>query len=84
MIEKMKSLLRRKSSCVSATADGDTPHCSLMACIPSEDAGRFLLVTPRNTKKYRDIGRHPGVRLPIDTRGEQTRRNTQALTLTGA
>ena len=83
MIEKMKSLLRRKSSCVLATTDGDTPHCSLMAYITSEDADRLFLVTPRNTKKYRNIERHPGVSLLIDSRGEQTRKNTQALTLTG-
>ena len=83
MINKMKSLLRRKSSCVLATTDGDTPHCSLMAYITSEAADRLFLVTPRNSKKYRNIRRRPNVSMLIDTRGEQTRNNTQALTLTG-
>ncbi len=83
MIENMKSLLRRKSSCVLATTDGDKPHCSLMAYITLETADRLFLVTPRDTKKYRNIKRHPSVSLLIDTRGEQTRNNTQALTLTG-
>ena len=83
MINKMKSLLRRKSSCVLATTDGHTPHCSLMAYIPSETADRLFLVTPRNTKKYRNIMHHPHVSLLIDTRGERSRNNTQALTLTG-
>ena len=83
MINKMKSLLRRKSSCVLATTDGDTPHCSLMAYITSEAADRLFLVTPRNSKKYRNIRRCPNVSMLIDTRGEQTRNNTQALTLTG-
>ena len=83
MIEKMKSLLRRKSSCVLATTDGDMPHCSLMAYITSEAADRLYLVTPRDTKKYRNIKHHQCVSLLIDTRDEQARRNTQALTLTG-
>ena len=39
-----------------------------MAYITLETADRLFLVTPRDTKKYR---------------GEQTRNNTQALTLTG-
>ena len=83
MTNKMKSLLRRKSSCVLATTDGDTPHCSLMAYITSEVADRMFLITPRNTRKYRNIKHHPNVSLLIDTRGEQARNNTQALTLTG-
>ena len=83
MINIMKSLLRRKSSCVLATTDGDTPHCSLMAYITSEAADRLFLVTPRNTRKYRNIKRHPNVSLLIDTRGEQTRNSTQALSLSG-
>lgn len=83
MINKMKSLLRRKSSCVLATTDGDTPHCSLMAYITPEVADRMFLITPRNTRKYRNIKHHPNVSLLIDTRGEQARNNTQALTLNG-
>jgi nitroimidazol reductase NimA-like FMN-containing flavoprotein (pyridoxamine 5'-phosphate oxidase superfamily) len=83
MIEKIKSLLRRKSSCVLATTDGDTPHCSLMAYIISADVDRMYFVTPQNTTKYQNIRRHPGVSLLIDTRGEQRRSHTQALTITG-
>ena len=82
-LEKINDLLLRKDSCVLATTDGETPHCSLMAYITSEAADRIYLVTPSNTKKYRNIKRHPGVSLLIDTRGEQSRRSTQALTLTG-
>ncbi len=83
MVNKMKSLLRRKSSCVLATTDGVTPHCSLMAYITSEASDRMFLVTPRNTRKYRNIKHHPNVSLLIDTRGEQSRQDTLALTLTG-
>lgn len=83
MTDKMKSLLRKKSSCVLATTDGDRPHCSLMAYITLETADRVFLVTPRNTRKYRNIKQNPNVSLLIDTRGEQARINTQAITLTG-
>jgi nitroimidazol reductase NimA-like FMN-containing flavoprotein (pyridoxamine 5'-phosphate oxidase superfamily) len=83
MIDKIKALIRRKSSCVLATTDGKIPHCSLMAYVTSEAADRLYLVTPSNTKKYRNIKDHPDVSLLIDTRGEQVRDNTQALTVAG-
>jgi hypothetical protein len=41
MIDKIKALLMRKSSCLLATTDGNTPHCSLMAYIASEAADRL-------------------------------------------
>ncbi len=83
MIDQMKALLRRRSSCVLATTDGTAPHCSLMAYIPSEAGDRLFLVTPRNTKKFRNLTRYPKVSLLIDSRGEQARQHTQALTLNG-
>lgn len=83
MIDKINALLMRKSSCVLATTDGNKPHCSLMAYITSEAGDRLYLVTPINTKKYRNIKNHPEVSLLIDTRGEQGRENTQALTVSG-
>lgn len=83
MMNIMKSLLKRKSSCVLATTDGNAPHCSLMAYVISTDADRIYLVTPQNTKKYHNIKYHPGVSLLIDTRGEQKRSHTQALTISG-
>ncbi len=83
MINKMKALLRQKNSCVLATTDGVIPHCSLMAYITLESASRLYLVTPRNTKKFRNINQNPNVSLLIDTRGEQDRGKTKALTVTG-
>jgi nitroimidazol reductase NimA-like FMN-containing flavoprotein (pyridoxamine 5'-phosphate oxidase superfamily) len=83
MMNKMKSLLKRKSSCVLATTDGSTPHCSLMAYIISTDSDRLYMVTPQNTKKFQNITRYSRVSLLIDTRGEQKRSHTQALTITG-
>jgi len=83
MIDKINALLLRKSSCVLATTDSNIPHCSPMAYIASEAADRFYLVTPINTKKFRNIKNHPEVSLLIDTRGEHVKENTQALTVSG-
>jgi hypothetical protein len=54
-----------------------------MAYTVSEDGDRLYLVTPCDTKKYRNIKHHPGVSLLIDTRGEQSRLQTEALTVSG-
>jgi len=83
MLEKIKALILRKDSCVLATTDGETPHCSLMAYVPGNTGERLFLVTSRASRKYQNIRRHPRVSLLIDTRGEQQRELTQALTLTG-
>jgi nitroimidazol reductase NimA-like FMN-containing flavoprotein (pyridoxamine 5'-phosphate oxidase superfamily) len=83
MLEKMKSLVLRKDSCVLATTDGEAPHCSLMAYICCDSGERLFLVTPRSTRKFRNIRHHPRVSLLIDTRGEDQRHRTQALTVTG-
>ena len=83
MLEKINALILRKDSCVLATTDGETPHCSLMAYIPDESGERLYLVTSSASRKYQNIRCHPRVSLLIDTRGEQQRKLTQAVTVTG-
>jgi nitroimidazol reductase NimA-like FMN-containing flavoprotein (pyridoxamine 5'-phosphate oxidase superfamily) len=83
MIERMKDLVRRKDSCVLATTDGETPHCSLMAYVPDPEAEHIFLITSRDTRKYQNLQQHPRVSLLIDTRGGRERGTTQALTVTG-
>ena len=83
MLKKIKTLIRRKDSCVLATTDGETPHCSLMAYLPGDSGECLFLVTSRASRKYQNMRRHPRVSLLIDTRGEQQRELTQALTVTG-
>ncbi len=83
MLNKIKDLIRRKDSCVLATTDGETPHCSLMAYVPCDSGERLFLVTSSASRKYQNIRRHPRVSLLIDTRGEQQREFTQAVTVTG-
>jgi nitroimidazol reductase NimA-like FMN-containing flavoprotein (pyridoxamine 5'-phosphate oxidase superfamily) len=84
MLDKIKDLILRKDSCVLATTDGETPHCSLMAYVPGASGQQLFLVTSSASRKYRNIQRHPRVSLLIDTRGEQQREFTQAVTVTGA
>jgi general stress protein 26 len=83
MLEQIKTLLRRQDSCVLATVDGEKPHCSLMAYTLDDMAERIFLITPRDTKKYRNLKRHPSVSLLIDTRGDGAHEATQALTVAG-
>ena len=83
VLEKINALILRKDSCVLATTDGETPHCSLMAYVTGESGERLYLVTSRDSRKYQNIRRHPRVSLLIDTRGEQQRKLTQAVTITG-
>jgi len=86
MMEKMKSLVRDRDTCVLATVSEGRPHCSLMAYVPDDTCGEIYLVTYRTTSKYRNLKNNPHVSLLIDTReahpGER-RLETRALTITG-
>jgi nitroimidazol reductase NimA-like FMN-containing flavoprotein (pyridoxamine 5'-phosphate oxidase superfamily) len=83
MLEKINALILRNDSCVLATTDEETPHCSLMAYIPDDSGERLYLVTSIASRKYQNIQFHPRVSLLIDTRGEQQRKLTQEVTVTG-
>ena len=54
-----------------------------MANIPDESGERLYLVTSSASRKYQNIRCHPRVSLLIDTRGDQQRKLTQAVTVTG-
>ncbi len=54
MLGKINALILRKDSCVLATTDGETPHCSLMAYIPDESGERLYLVTSSASRKYQN------------------------------
>ena len=82
-LEKINALILRKDSCVLATTDGETPHCSLMVYVPGDTGERLYLVISNASRKYQNILQHPRVSLLINTRGEQPRNLTQAVTVTG-
>ena len=41
----------RKDSCVLATTDGKTPHCSLMVYVPGDTGEQLFLVTSSASRK---------------------------------
>ena len=63
MLKKIKALILRKDSCVLATTNGDTPHCSLMAYVPDDTGERLFLITSSASRKYQNIRHHPYMKL---------------------
>jgi len=53
---------------VLATFDGGQPYTSLMAFVPQAGRGSLLLVSRRNSRKYRNLTAHPQVALLLDNR----------------
>lgn len=72
MIEKMKALVREKDTCVLATVSDNSPHCSLMSYVTDAECREIYMVTHRETKKYLNMQKNPGVSLLIDTRAGYT------------
>lgn len=70
MIEEMKSLVKKKNTCVMATATDNNPHCSLMTYVTDDDCREIYMVTSRKTKKFQNLSENPSVSLLIDTREE--------------
>ncbi|MCG6892289.1 MAG: pyridoxamine 5'-phosphate oxidase family protein [Desulfobacteraceae bacterium] len=84
MLETMKTMVRSGRSCVLATCSNDRPHCSLMAYVSDEEGRTLYMVTPRRSKKYRNVEGNPFVSLLIDTREQETSGDrVRALTVTG-
>jgi nitroimidazol reductase NimA-like FMN-containing flavoprotein (pyridoxamine 5'-phosphate oxidase superfamily) len=86
MLDKMKSLVRKKDTCVLATVSGVEPHCSLMSYATDDDCREVYMITHKQTKKYRNLLHNGKVSLLIDTREEGQdvgREVTKALTISG-
>ena len=86
MIEEMKSLVKKKNTCVMATATDNNPHCSLMTYVTDDDCREIYMVTSRKTKKFQNLSENPSVSLLIDTREEDYGSQnpmSRALTISG-
>ncbi len=86
MIEKMKSLIREKDTCVLATVAGDEPHCSLMSYVADDDGLSLYMLSRRGTRKHGNLKSNERVSLLIDTREDaagRDRGNVRALTVRG-
>ena len=82
----MKLLVGAHDTCVLATVSEGRPHCSLMVYAADDGCGEIYMVTPRTTRKYRNLVNNPHVSLLIDTREEhpgERRPEAKALTITG-
>jgi len=86
LIERMKTLVREKDSCVLATVSSGKPHCSLMSYIADPECREIFMVTHPQTRKYKNLQENPCVSLLIDTREEDRKMavgQKKALTITG-
>jgi nitroimidazol reductase NimA-like FMN-containing flavoprotein (pyridoxamine 5'-phosphate oxidase superfamily) len=76
-------LIKSNNVCVLATVSEGDPHCSLMSYAANNDSHEIYMITPRETKKYRNLKGNPSVSLLIDTRQIDSKTRTKALTITG-
>ena len=86
MVEKIFDILAKENMCVLATNDRGTPHCSLMAYMFDRQGKALILVSGKNSRKYRSMQANPNVSVMVDTRTSfrpDRQANIQALTITG-
>lgn len=58
---ELQQLCAGQKSLVLATSDQDRPHCSLMRFALGPDSRSFVLITPKDTRKYENIRRNTQV-----------------------
>lgn len=78
----LRSLLTSQKLAVLATSADDQPYCSLMAFAVSDDLKHLIVATKRQTRKFRNMQKHPRVSLLIDNRRNQTDDFQQAVAVT--
>lgn len=67
----LQDLFASQRSAVLATTEDGQPYLSLMAFAASDDLKFLLVVTPRATRKYRNLMTDPRVALLVDNRTNQ-------------
>lgn len=80
MIEKIKTLIREKDTCVLATVSDNKPHCSLMLYTTDADCREIYMVTDKKTKKFDNLLRNSSVSLLIDTRAGDVSSTVKGIT----
>ncbi len=65
--DKIKELLLSQPFGVLSTK-GEYPHTSLISFWSSEDFGRLVFITSRNTRKYRNLMKDPRAAIMVDDR----------------
>lgn len=82
-MEEIEKILLNGSTCVLATMGRGAPHTSLMAYAVAPDCRTLYLVSPRQTRKYRNMLENPIVSILIDTRCDDPLESVRALTVGG-
>jgi uncharacterized pyridoxamine 5'-phosphate oxidase family protein len=82
---RIKESLDKQKLAVLATQDNGFPYTNLVSFAATVDCLSLLFVTPRNTRKYRNLIDHPQVSLLIDNRAndESDLRVAVAITVIG-
>lgn len=65
---RMRTLFHTQGLAALATQGGGQPHVSLVAYAATDDLKHILFVTPRDTRKYRNVVAEPRVAVLIDNR----------------
>jgi len=65
-LQQMIAMIKEQSTCVLATAGKDAmPHTSLMGYVADEDGRTIYMITPKNTRKFRNLTENPQASLLI-------------------
>ncbi len=85
LFSEIKTLLDSQHLAVLSSYDGDSPYMSLLAFCVTDDLKHVLLVTERDSTKYRNIQAHPKIALLIDdrTHSESDFEHASAITVCG-
>lgn len=65
---KIKKLLNGACSGVLATQMKDQPYANLVAILPYQECRSIIFATPRATKKYANLKKHPKASILVDNR----------------
>ena len=92
MLERCREILTSSYMLVLATQGANGPHASLMFHVFDEANNSFLIVTSKDTLKYKNLSKDGRVSLLVDTRlrfscekpTDKVLQNVQAITVTGA
>lgn len=69
-LQIIDDLIQSKSTCVLATTDGIEPHTSLMNYVVDPATMKFYFLSPKSSRKNKNIKSHAHVSLLIDRRDE--------------
>lgn len=69
-LQIIEDLIQSKTTCVLATTDGIEPHTSLMNYVVDPATMKFYFLSPKGSKKSKNLKSHAHVSILIDRRDE--------------